>query len=349
MDIYSTRIISINDFREWHEAGVLILAPKFQRRSVWSDKARSYLIDTIIRKLPMPKIFMRQEIDDTGRTIREIVDGQQRIRTALSYLQNGFAIMHAHGGDEFGDKYYDDLSDEIQKKFLQYEFAVDLLVGASEPEVLDIFARLNTYGVRLNKQELLNSKYFGYFKNAVYRLGYEFYRFWVDNKILSENEIARMIEAELTSEFVIAMLSGIQSRKVIEGYYKQYDDEFAEQSMVVDRFKQCMDTIGEVMGDRLATSNFSSKHLFYSLYCAIYDLLYRLPESSTEQIEFNRRSISRIKNILTDIDFIFERKPDDIVGEDREFYDASTRHTTDLSARRTRHSYIVGRIIRELQ
>ena len=349
MERYSTRTISINDFREWHEAGTLILAPKFQRRSVWSDKARSYLIDTIIRNLPMPKIFMRQEIDDTGRTIREIVDGQQRIRTALSYLQNSFSIMRVHGGEEFGGKYYDDLSDDIQRKFLQYEFAVDLLVGANEPEVLDIFARLNTYGVRLNRQELLNSKYFGYFKNTVYRLGYEFYRFWVDNKILSENEIARMIESELTSEFVIAMLSGIQSRKVIEGYYKQYDDEFAEQSRVVDSFKQCMDTIGEVMADRLATSNFSSKHLFYSLYCAIYDLLYGLPESSTEQIEFDRRSISKIRNTLMDIDFIFEQKPDDIVGRAREFYDASTKHTTDLRARKTRHQYIVRRITRDLR
>lgn len=349
MNRYSTRTTSINDFREWHEAGILILAPKFQRRSVWSDKARSYLIDTIMRNLPMPKIFMRQEIDDTGQTIREIVDGQQRIRTVLSYLQNGFSIMRVHGGDEFGGKYYDDLSDEIQRDFLQYEFAVDLLIGASEPEVLDIFARLNTYGVRLNKQELLNSKYFGYFKTAVYRLGYEFYRFWVDNGILSEKEIARMIEVELTSEFVIAMLSGIQSRKVIEGYYRMYDDEFPEQSMVVDRFKQCMDTIGEVMGDRLAASNFNSKHLFYSLYCATYDLLFGLPGSSIGRVKFDHTNIARIKNILMDIDFIFELEPDEIVGEDREFYDASIKHTTDLSARRTRHHYIVRRIIRELQ
>jgi len=145
------------------------------------------------------------------------------------------------------------------------------------------------------------------------------------------------------------MLSGIQSRKVIEGYYKRYDDEFTEQSMVVDRFKQCMDTIGEVMGDRLATSNFGSKHLFYSLYCATYDLLFGLPESSIGRVEFDRANIARIKNILMDIDFIFELEPDEIVGEDREFYDASTKHTTDLSARRTRHHYIVRRIIRELQ
>jgi hypothetical protein len=349
MNRYSSRTNIVNDFREWNNAGVLVLAPRFQRRSVWSDKARSYLIDTMLRQLPMPKIFMRQEIDDSGRTIREIVDGQQRIRTVLSYLQNGFPVMKVHGGDEFGGKYYDDLDSEVQRNFLQYEFAVDLLIGASEPEILDIFARLNTYGVRLNKQELINAKYFGYFKTMVYRLGYEFYRFWVDNDILSVKDIARMLEAELTSELVISMLASIQSRKVIEKYYKMYEDEFPMQTTMVDRFKNCMDVIGEIMGDQLSTSNFSSKHLFYSLYCAMYDLLYGLPESSIGQIEISPNTISRIRNILMNIDFIFERDPDDIVGEDRDFFDASTKHTTDLSARRTRHQYLVGRILEELQ
>jgi len=349
MNKYSSRTNSVNDFREWSETGVLILAPRFQRRSVWSDKARSYLIDTMLRHLPIPKIFMRQDIDDSDRTIREIVDGQQRIRTVLSYLKNGFPVMNVHGGNEFGGKYYDDLDSEIKKDFLQYEFAVDLLIGLNEPEILDVFARLNTYGVRLNKQELINAKYFGYFKTTVYRLGYEFYRFWVDNDILSEKDIARMLEAELTSELVISMLAGIQSRKVVEGYYRKYEDNFPMQAEIVDGFKNCMDMVGELMGDQLSTSNFSSKHLFYSLYCAIYDLLYGLPGSTIEQIEFIPNSISRIRNILTDIDFIFEKDPDDIIGRARDFFDASTKHTTDLSARKIRHQYLVDRILEELQ
>lgn len=346
---YSSRVYSVNDFREWSEAGVLILTPRFQRRSVWSDKARSYLVDTVLRGLPMPKVFMRQEIDDAGRTMREIVDGQQRIRTVLSYLQNGFAVMHVHGGSEFGGRYYDNLDSEVRRAFLQYEFAVDLLIGADGPDILDVFARLNTYGVRLNRQELINAKYFGYFKTTVYRLGYEFYRFWVDTGILSEQDIARMLEAELTSELIISMLSGIRARKDVEGYYRKYDDEFPMQATIVDRFKHCMDVIGEIMGDRLSASNFSSRHLFYSLYGAMYELLYGWPDSSTEQIELSPGVISRIRSILTDIDFIFEKEPDDIVGAERAFLDASTKHTTDLAARKARHEYLVGRIRDELQ
>jgi len=257
--------------------------------------------------------------------------------------------MRTHGGDEYGGKYFDDLTPEAQRSFLNYDISVDLLLGASDIEVLDIFARLNTYGVRLNKQELINAKYFGDFKGTVYYLGYEFYQFWVKNEILSEKDITRMLEAELTSELIIAMLSGIQSRKVIERYYKLYDDEFAQKPMVVERFKQCMDIIGEIMEDRLPTSNFSSKHLFYSLYCATYDLLYGFPKSSIERIEFNTKTIPKIKNTLLNIDALFELDVDEVLGTDREFMDAATKHTTDLSARQIRHQYIVNQIKRELQ
>ncbi|MCX6009162.1 MAG: DUF262 domain-containing protein [Chloroflexi bacterium] len=344
------RAYSVNDFKDWNNNKTLVLTPKFQRRSVWTDKARSYLIDTILLDLPMPKVFMRQYIDDMGRTIREIVDGQQRIRTILAYLASGFPVMRVHGGDEFGGKYYEDLPKEVQDNFLNYSISVDLLIGASDIEVLDIFARLNTYGVRLNRQELLNAKYFGHFKKTVYSLGYEFYRFWIENRILSEQDVARMLEAELTSELVIAMLSGVQSRKVIERYYRTYDDEFSEKPIVTERFKQCMDLVGEITENRLRTSHFSSVHLFYSLYCAIYDLLYGLPGSSAQRVEFGSKTLARVSTTLWDIDSLLEKDISEVSNaEDIKFVNASTRRTTDLSSRRIRHEYLVSHIIRDLQ
>ena len=40
---------------------------------VWNEKAKSYLMDTIIRGLPIPPVFMRQKIDvTTKKTYREI-------------------------------------------------------------------------------------------------------------------------------------------------------------------------------------------------------------------------------------------------------------------------------------
>jgi len=76
--------------------------------------------------------------------------------------------------------------------------------------------------------------------------------------------------------------------------------------------------------------------------------MYGLPESSYEQIKFNSSNISKIRNIIADIDYTFEKEPDEITGKERKFYDASTKHTTDLSARKARHSYIVEKIIKRV-
>ena len=88
---FDPMIFRIADFWEWDNRKELILSPKYQRRRVSSEKAKSYLIDTILRGLPLPKVFMKYSVDiETKKSFREIVDGQQRIATILSYLNDGF-------------------------------------------------------------------------------------------------------------------------------------------------------------------------------------------------------------------------------------------------------------------
>ena len=42
-------------------------------------------MDTIIRGKPIPKVIIRQKINvTTKKSIREVVDGQQRLRTIIS-------------------------------------------------------------------------------------------------------------------------------------------------------------------------------------------------------------------------------------------------------------------------
>jgi len=100
--LFSTRNYSVRDFEEWNDRNELVLAPKFQRRDVWNPKAKSYLMDTIIRGKPIPKLYMRQTVVPKGRrTTREIVDGQQRLRAVLSFVKDGFKLSRAHN-KEFG-------------------------------------------------------------------------------------------------------------------------------------------------------------------------------------------------------------------------------------------------------
>src|ERR1700691_2365755 len=151
---FHTRNYSIRDFEEWDKRGELILQPKFQRRDVWSDKARSYLMDTIIRGKPIPKVYMRQDINpDNHRVRREIVDGQQRLRTVLTFMKDAFKISKSHHPD-FGGKTYSQLDAGTQRDILKYEFVVDLLEDMLDNEVIDLIARINTYTEKLRPQEL---------------------------------------------------------------------------------------------------------------------------------------------------------------------------------------------------
>ena len=337
---FEPRHYSVNDLREWHERGELQLSPKFQRRSVWSDKARSYLIDTVLRGFPISKIFMRHDVDPrTKKSTRQIVDGQQRVRAILNYIEDGFKVSVIHN-EEIGGKYYSQLPIGKQRAILEYEISVDVLLGAEDAQVLDIFARLNTYTVKLNKQELRNARYFGAFKQTVYKLGYEYVAFWVKNGVLTEKEVARMAEAELASELAIITIDGLQDRKKIDEYYKNFDDSFEKKKYVIVSFKQTVDTIAEIMREYLPASNFSKIPLFYSLFGVIHEL--------NAEHKIHNKDYPKILSALQNVDNILNSTPEDLSQSEFKFYDASTKHVTDLSLRRTRHKFIIKSILKKL-
>src|SRR4051812_21042272 len=57
-------LYTVSDFVTWYKEGSLILNPDFQRRSVWKPGAKSFLIDTIMRGLPIPIILIRELATD---------------------------------------------------------------------------------------------------------------------------------------------------------------------------------------------------------------------------------------------------------------------------------------------
>jgi hypothetical protein len=383
---FSSRSYSVRDFEEWHRKGELVLAAKFQRRNVWSPKARSYLIDTIIRGKPIPKIYMRQDVNPiTRRATREIVDGQQRLRSALNFLEDGFAILKVHN-EEHGGKRFSQLDEEVQRDILRYEFSVDLLQDMPDPEVYDVFARLNTYSVTLNAQELRNAQYFGEFKTTVYALSNEFMTFWQTNGIFSDAKILRMAEAEFVSELLIAMSIGIRERSkgLIDGFYRDNDDRFPHRATLMKRFRDTMDAIGGIMGDTLLGSKFSESRLLYPLFCSVYHMLFDLPRLDCARRPFTQSDYPKLRIALDRVEDIFrksamedERKEmvdagepeeevpieadtdEEYVGgaeeidllspEERAFYNAYTVHWVHAENRRTLTHYICGLLLGALQ
>lgn len=347
METHKPRAATINDFREWDQRNELILAPEFQRRKVWGPKARSFLIDTILNGFPIPAIHVRQKIDiGTKRTTRQVVDGQQRLRAILDYIKDKFTVMKVHN-KKYGGLSFSELPGAVQGKFLEYDLFVDFLIGATDSDVLEVFARINSYTIVLNPQEKLNAEFSGKFKQLIYRLGREHLEFWRRNQILTNYTIMRMGEAQLTTDLVIAMIDGIQDRKKIKSYYKTYDDEFVQEDMVQERFEKLIDTIAEIFGDKLIESPFRSTTLFYSLFCALYDLIYGFPQTDTKVIQIKSGKYEAIRTALSRLEIqIDSGKPTNAYYD---FVDASSRHTTDQSRRLIRHRTIIDEIVKEVK
>jgi hypothetical protein len=347
MKAFDSRAYSISDFLEWKEKDQLVLSPKFQRKSVWSDNARSYLMDTIIRGLPMPKVFIRQKLNvQTRQSIREVVDGQQRLRTILSFVNDGFKINKKHN-KKYGGLYFsqlDQIDDSIQSIMLNYEISTDLLVNMEDSKVLDIFSRLNSYSVVLNEQEKINANHFGSFKVLVDQLSHKYNDFWTDNRILTSSKILRMADANLVADLVIAMSAGIKSKKQIKISYSQFEDDFPyDDDLLRDQFDTCIETISKIFPDNgISSSEFRRIHIFYSLFTAVYHCLFGLEEMDYKRVDLNSANVFRVRNSLDEIEILF--KMEDVTqldGEKMQFLTDSRRATTDTSVRIRRCKYII--------
>ena len=338
-------IYTISDFLEWHASRQLVLTPKFQRRDVWIQKAKSYLIDTILRSMPIPPIFIRLIIDPVQkRAAREVVDGQQRLRAVLGYIAGEFPVLEVHN-TEFGGMYYTGLPPEVQKSFLGYNFTVNVLQDISDAEVLSIFARMNTYTVKLVAQELRNAQFFGAFKQTVYSLAHQHYAFWRNNRVLADAAISRMADAELVSELVISMLDGIRQTKKddLEEFYERYDDDFPQASKIAKEFEETVAIIGDLFGATLSASPFRRIPLFYSIFCAIYDAKFGLPKSTRPRLPFDANQSKLVIKELRRLEGIIAlKKPP---TEYSEFVDAATFSTADPGKRRLRHNFIWEQVL----
>lgn len=122
----------------------------YQRERIWPLKLKQYLIDTILRKLDIGRIWVR-----VGDKKYWIVDGQQRLTAIWEFADNKFPLSSEFSG-ELGGKYYKDLPREYRESFDEYNVTIIYLRGMTDEEIRDIYRRINS-GVPLNTAERLNA------------------------------------------------------------------------------------------------------------------------------------------------------------------------------------------------
>ena len=345
MEKFLAQVYRINDVAGWHNRKELVLAPEFQRRSVWSPKGKSFLIDSILRGMPLPQFFIREIVHPKEkRTVREVVDGQQRISTILAYMKGEVTVFPTHN-ERYAKMRYDDLPENIQRAFLSFPLSVNVLEGTADQEVLEIFSRLNAYTVPLNAQEKLNAKYVGAFKVAMDHLAREHNGFWTRHRILSVQTIARMKDVELTCELVGAMLNGLQNqKKVIADLYRQYDDAFPQFEYIHPRFAETLQLSENILGGEINGTIFDRVPLFYALFCALYECTYGL--GSDGNVEPHVPRFDRVQDVRQSLIELSTAVQEDAVPPDiRNFYRATKESQNKLPQRQQMHDTLMERLI----
>ena len=338
----------IHDFVAWNANKELILNPHFQRRSVWDPQARTLLIDSILRRMPVPKIYMRTKLDvRTKRSIREVVDGQQRLRAILAFANGDFALTRRAG--EFAGMRYEDLDDELQEEFLSYPLAVDSLVNATDTDVLEVFARLNSYTVTLVPAEKRHAKFQGDFKWAVHGAAKDWRILWEEFEIVRGRDRLRMGDDSLTAEMFGIVLNGVTDGGApnLEKFYASKDDAFPEEDDVRRRVDEALTLITESFAGLIKDTPLRRAPQFLMLFAAVAAAQGGIPEGQLDPGIVGAKPIDldgASDRLALLIEAIEEDEPSRHFVR---FHDAAAGSTQRIATRAVRYSYYRWAIIGE--
>ncbi len=286
--------IDVNQLISWENSKELVLQPLYQRNKVWNDSAKSYLIDSIMRDYPIPPIFLRDKLNlQERKTIREVVDGQQRITAILDFYNNRIQISKSQN-TELGGKFFKDLDEESQEKFLTYKIIAEKITEKDDALIFDMFARLNSNSIPLNKQELRNARYTGEFKVAAYDLAKSFRDTFAKYKIFTTSQLSRMLDVEFISVLMIEYDKGIIDINglAIDKYYQANNEHYNLLNEVKNYLFDMLNKINLIL-----PSIESRKSKFFSpVY--LYDLINVLKNQQEKGVEFNAAQIAYKINLL---------------------------------------------------
>lgn len=262
---------TVADYCKGMKENQIVVNRDYQRSDkVWPQAARSYLVETILKGFPIPKLYLYQITDVKSReTHKEIVDGQQRSAAILDYYNDQFRISKLAENEDIRNKKYSDLDDEYQQTFLDYAIDVDLFVSATTAEVIEVFRRMNSYTVPLNPEEQRHACYQGKFKWFINDLADKLEAIFLETGVFKEKQLVRMGDNKLLTELCDSFLHGIRTttKKILDSVYKRRDADFPEQDDYYQRLTTAFTIIRKM--DALHGTALMKPHMVYSLAQAI--------------------------------------------------------------------------------
>lgn len=149
------------------------LRPFYQRRSRWDEERQSKLIESFIVNIPVPPVFLYERAYNQY----EVMDGQQRITAISDFYANRFKLKGLDLWPELNGFSYSDLPNKIRAGLDRRSISSIVLLKESAPDEEEaillrqmVFERLNTGGVKLERQEIRNALSSGRFNDALFEI-----------------------------------------------------------------------------------------------------------------------------------------------------------------------------------
>lgn len=298
--------------------------PYYQRKLVWTLSDKEYFIDTILKGLPFPEVYLcKGELDtETLKSVSYVVDGQQRLTTICQYIDNELPFKKV--------PLYKDLSKDEQEDFLYYEVVIRQLGQIDDSKIKEIFDRLNRTDYTLNKTELLYAQYQGEFISTARKLTEQNTDFF--DIILGEKSISRMVDLS----FILQIMSTLENKIYFSGesevatYVNLYNEIY--------EYKDSMEIIVNNAFKVFKEINLPYDSIFYKK-AASFSLLVELCKNQ------NKVDVKKLKDNLMEFEkSVLENKEKDIETNNfARFYIYIYQGTASKTARDYR-----GNMIKEL-
>jgi hypothetical protein len=324
MDRVDYQTIVIQDLINLNKADELDLSPWYQRRSVWNPTQKSYLINTLLEQKPIPAIYIRHSLDlERSKSIKEVVDGQQRCRSIIGFASDEFSSKHPNHEKKVK---FSKLKKEEQQKYLLTSIPVGYLLGADDADVIDIFGRINSISKSLNAQEKRNAAFSGEMKQLCLKEASSRINFWRNYSIFTANDIARMNETQFISDVVLNFLNGLSdySSAKIDALYKKYDESLEQAKDISERLDRVFDQIAGLPPERISDTIFNRSPILFSLILVIDEI---------------RLTTKALEKAILAIDERYNSE-ENLTENDLSFIDACKSTTQRIAQRKVRDEYV---------
>lgn len=304
--------------------GVIKLDPDYQRRHRWSDETSSGLIESLILNIPIPLIYISQDVDvdqeASSETARySVIDGQQRLSAIKRYLNNEFPLSGLTVLDNLNRSFYRDLPPFLIRRLEERTLRCLRIDSTVDQQVkYDIFERLNSGAIKLEPQELRNAVARGPFNELIKNLAKQnSYRLLLQidaAKPEASKKVRKMEDVELVLRFFA--LSNTRYKTMKKGFKQFLSDEMKRMNALPPpeldrmsiRFAATMDLIVNVFGGKAFAKyrHENGKYILMSNFnAAVYDALSVAiaDDVNVEDPVLPENVVKRFKKLFSDSDF----------------------------------------------